>query len=92
MIKKALCGKYVFFIWRKYLSIYILANIIGVWRGFSKKPVAGHVDFEKFFGFIRNVGYNDTFTVEASAVGADGVVDVDILNRQFEFIRSKSQG
>jgi len=60
------------------------------WRNMSARPLgAGHVDFEKFFEFIRKTGYNDTFTIEATAVGADGVVDTELLNRQFEFVRNK---
>ena len=60
------------------------------WRNMITRPLGvGHVDFGKFFEFIRKTGYNDTFTIEATAVGADGVVDMELLNRQFEFVRNK---
>lgn len=32
-------------------------------------------------------GYKDTFTVEATAFDSSGVIDIEMLNRQFEFIR-----
>lgn len=33
------------------------------------------------------IGYNDTFTVEATAFNSEGVVDVEMLNEQFKRIR-----
>ena len=34
------------------------------------------------------IGYDGTFTVEATAVNHKGIVDVDTLNEQFRFIKS----
>lgn len=47
----------------------------------------GHFDFYKFFDYIRKTGYNDTFTVEATAFGNDGKIDINMLNKCFEKIR-----
>ena len=32
--------------------------------------------------------YRGTFTVEATAFDSNGVVDIEMLNKQFEFIRN----
>ena len=53
---------------------------------------AGHVDFDAFFAFIRQSGYDGSYTVEATAFGDDGRVDVEILNRCFERIRQGIAG
>jgi len=47
----------------------------------------GHVDFERFFRFMKKIGYNDTFTVESTAFDGEGRVDFPMLNRQFDYIR-----
>lgn len=47
----------------------------------------GHIDFERFFAYIREIGYDDTFTVESTAFRADGTIDLEMLNEQFAFIR-----
>ena len=52
---------------------------------------AGHVDFDAFFRFIHLTGYDGSFTVEATAFGSDGSVDVEMLNRCFEQIRRDLQ-
>ncbi len=60
------------------------------WAKLRTLPIGqGKVDFERFFEYIRTIGYEGTFTVEASAVRADGTVDIDILNRQFDYMRGK---
>lgn len=48
---------------------------------------AGHIDFDAFFRHIRRIGYDGSFTVEATAFGTDGSVDVEMLNRCFRRIR-----
>ena len=60
------------------------------WQKLRTLPVGqGHVDFEQFFGFINRIGYKGNFTVESTAFGADGSIDTEMLNRQFEYIRRK---
>lgn len=50
-------------------------------------PGEGHIDFDRFYAFIREIGYRDTFTFEATGFGPDGRVDTDRLNRQFDQAR-----
>lgn len=59
------------------------------WGKLRTLPIGeGHVDFGRFFEFIHKIGYKDTFTVEATAFDGSGVVDVEMLNKQFAFIRN----
>ncbi len=58
------------------------------WANLKTLPMGkGHVDFDKFFDFVKMTGYNDCFTVESTAFDNTGAVDVDMLNAQFEKIR-----
>lgn len=47
----------------------------------------GKLDFERFFDFIREIGYEGDYTLEASSYDEDGTVDVEMLNRQFAYVR-----
>ena len=59
------------------------------WAKLRTLPIGlGHVNFDRFFEFINMIGYRGTFTVEATAFDSDGVVDIEMLNRQFELIRN----
>jgi len=80
-------------LWRdNYICHYHVNDYAGGYKEWSKLrtlPIGqGHVEFEKFFAFIRKIGYKDTFTVEATAFDSSGVIDVEMLNKQFEFIRN----
>lgn len=58
------------------------------WAKLRTLPIGeGHIDFEKFFSFIKGAGYEGAFTIEATAFGQDGVVDVAMLNRCFLAVR-----
>lgn len=58
------------------------------WAKLKTLPIgAGHIDFAEFFDFIRRTGYDDTFTVEATAFNSEGIVDTEMLNRCFQGIR-----
>jgi len=60
------------------------------WKNLRTLPIgSGHVDFDRFFAFVREMGYDQTFTVESTAFDAEGKVDFEMLNRQFDFIREK---
>lgn len=48
----------------------------------------GHIDFETFFRFIKEKGYSGDFTVEATSLCSDGVVDFDSLNASLDKIRN----
>lgn len=47
----------------------------------------GQVDFERLFAFLGEINYRGDFTVEATSLGSDGVIDFDALNRDFARIR-----
>jgi len=58
------------------------------WGKLRTLPIGqGHVDFERFFKFMRKIEYQGTFTVEATAFDSSGAVDIEMLNRQFAYIR-----
>ena len=60
------------------------------WKNLRTLPVGrGHVDFVGFFEHVRQSGYQGTFTVESTAFGDDGAVDVEMLNEQFAYIREE---
>lgn len=45
------------------------------------------MDFDRFFTYIKEIGYDGTFTVEATAFNSEGVVDVKMLNEQVKRIK-----
>lgn len=58
------------------------------WANMSAKALGrGHIDFERFFAFVRGMGYTGDFTCEASALDADGAVRYDEMNASLERIR-----
>ena len=60
------------------------------WTALRTLPIgAGHIDFPKFFAFVKSTGYDGTFTLESTAFDKTGTVDTDMLNRQAEYIRSQ---
>ncbi len=62
------------------------------WDNLKVLPMGkGHIDFDRFFKLIRDMGYDDTFTVESTAFGPDGIVDTGMLNGCFEKIRTYLQ-
>lgn len=59
------------------------------WTNLQSLPIGkGKIDFEAFFEFIKMIGYDGTFTVEATAVNSEGIVDVGMLNEQFRCMKS----
>lgn len=60
------------------------------WSNLRTLPIGkGKVDFERFFEFINKTGYKGDFTVEATAIDSEGVVDVAMLNEQVSYIKEK---
>ena len=54
------------------------------WSNLKVLPMGkGHIDFDRFFRFIAETGYRDTFTFEATGFDREGVVHIDMLNEQF---------
>jgi sugar phosphate isomerase/epimerase len=60
------------------------------WAKLSALPVGtGKLDFERFFAFLRSTGYEGDITTEGVAFDDEGNVDVELLNRQFDYIRER---
>lgn len=60
------------------------------WANLSALPVeTGGLDFERFFAFFRSSGYDGDITTEGIAFDEEGKVDVELLNRQFAYIRER---
>jgi sugar phosphate isomerase/epimerase len=61
------------------------------WANMSVKQLGkGHIDFDRFFTFVRNSGYHGDFTCEATAVNDDGTIRYDELNLSLEWIRKET--
>lgn len=60
------------------------------WANLSALPVGmGKLDFEQFFAFVKSTGYDGDITTEGVAFDEEGNVNVELLNRQFAYIREK---
>ncbi len=60
------------------------------WAHLSALPVGtGKLDFERFFAFYRGTGFDGDITTEGVAFDENGNVDVELLNRQFDYIRER---
>lgn len=60
------------------------------WSNLSALPVGmGKLDFEQFFAFVKSTGYDGDITTEGVAFDEEGNVNVELLNRQFAYIREK---
>ena len=61
------------------------------WGKVSALPVGtGLLNFERFFDFLRSTGYDGDITTEGVAFDEDGKVEVELLNRQFDYIRERT--
>ena len=82
------------FLWKEHHIRHFHVNDYGgsymEWGKLKTLPVGkGWIDFDRFFAFIHEIGYDDTFTVEATAFGPDGKVDLAMLNDCVQTIRQK---
>ena len=60
------------------------------WTALRTLPIgAGHVDFPKFFEFVKGTGYDGTFTLESTAFDKTGTVDTQMLNRQVAYVKEQ---
>ena len=80
------------YLWKDGLICHYHVNDYGGgykdWANLKTLPIGmGHIDFDKFFSFIRKIGYYGTFTLESTAFDNSGNVDTDMLNREVDFIR-----
>jgi len=49
----------------------------------------GHIDLDRFFAFVRQMGYEGDFTCEATAVNEDGTIRFDEMNASLDWIRKE---
>ena len=62
------------------------------WPNMGAKQLGkGHIDFAKFFAFVRSIGYQGDFTCEATALNEDGSVRYDEMNASLDRIRKEVQ-
>ena len=58
------------------------------WSNLKVLPVgSGHIDFDRFFSFVRKTGYRGDYTLEATGFDAAGTIHTDLLNEQFSRVR-----
>ena len=63
------------------------------WAHMSAKALGkGHIDFDRFFAFVRGMGYTGDFTCEATALNPDGSVRFDEMNTSLDRIRAGLTG
>ena len=59
------------------------------WANLRTLPVGrGNIDFNRFFEYIKSIGYNGTFTLESTAFDSNGIVDIEMLNNQISQVRN----
>ena len=59
------------------------------WSNLKVLPLGkGHIDFDRFFRFIRETGYTGDFTFEATGFDQTGQVHLQDLNEQFALARN----
>ena len=62
------------------------------WANLSVKALGkGHIDFDRFFAFVRGMGYAGDYTCEATAVNEDGSIRLDEMNANLARIRKETQ-
>lgn len=60
------------------------------WANMGVKQLGkGHIDFDKFFAFVRQMGYTGDFTCEATALNEDGSVRYEEMNASLDRIRKE---
>lgn len=80
-------------LWReKHICHYHVSDYEGghkEWGKLRSLPIGqGHVDFDRFFEYIKRIEYKGNITLEATTFDRNGAVDIDMLNKQFDFIRN----
>lgn len=48
----------------------------------------GSIDFDRFFAFIKSIGYTGDFTTEATSFNQEGEIDLDTLNESLDKMRT----
>ena len=50
-------------------------------------PGKGRLNFDRLFAFLREIGYDGDYTVEATSFLPDGVIHWEDLNRSVQRVR-----
>lgn len=79
-------------LWKEgYIQHYHINDYAGGymdWANLRTLPVGkGDIDFKRFFDFLKQTDFQGYLTTEGNAQMGDGMVDVEVLNRQFKQIR-----
>lgn len=76
----------------RHLHVNDYAGGVLDWANMRAKPLGqGHIDFERFFAFLRRIGYGGNCTYEASGVSPDGTIRMEEVTRSLEIIRRGRQ-
>ena len=60
------------------------------WAHMNVKALGkGQIDFDRFFAFVRGMGYTGDFTCEATAVNEDGTIRYEEMNHSLDWIRKE---
>ncbi len=58
------------------------------WENLKTLPIGkGKVDFNKFFEYFNSQNPTDTVTIESTAFNQEGIIDIQMLNTQFDYLR-----
>ena len=75
----------------KHIMHYHVNDYGGEYRDWTNLKVLqigkGHIDFGRFFRFIRETGYDGDLTFEGTGFDQNGKVDIPSLNAQFDLAR-----
>ena len=75
----------------KHIMHYHVNDYGGEYRDWTNLKVLqigkGHIDFGRFFRFIRETGYDGDLTFEGTGFDQNGMVDIRSLNAQFDLAR-----
>ncbi len=83
------------YLWERILHYHVndYAGGFKDWKNLRTLPIGqGNIDFDAFFAYIKKIGYQGSFTVEATAFDQSGAVDIAMLNRQFALMRDRLLG
>ena len=79
-------------LWREnHILHYHVNDFGGAFRDWNNLKVLqlgkGHIDFDRFFSFIKETGYTGDFTFEGTGFDQTGYVSIQDLNEQFALAR-----
>ncbi len=67
-------------------------DYMGEYKDWSNLKVlhigTGEIDFDKFFSFVKEIGYSGNFTLEATSFDQNGIINTKSLNESVKKIKS----